>query len=207
MKLLRNSLVQIGGGTLALVLTLPLVLVSAVNARAPEVPEGMDLVEASKGIELPTGEGDAEQVQQGRYLVGLLGCASCHTDGALIGKPDPKKTLAGSSIGIAYTNPMVNEFPGAVYPPNLTSDPETGLGKWSVAEITTMLQSGKNRHGQQTMTIMPWMSYAQLSSDDATAIAAYLKSLPPVINRVPQRVLPGNRARTPLVHVGLYRSK
>jgi mono/diheme cytochrome c family protein len=169
--------------------------------------KGMTAVEASKDLDLPGSASDDAMAAQGRYLVGLLGCASCHTDGALVGKPDPRRTLAGSSIGIAYTNPMVNDYPGAVYPPNLTPDAETGLGRWSVAEITTMIRTGRNRHGSQTMTIMPWTSYAQLSDADATAIATYLKSLDPVAHRVPERVLPGNPARTPLVHVGLYRSR
>ena len=168
---------------------------------------GMTAVEASKDIELPDGATDEEAVRQGRYLVGLLGCASCHTDGALIGRPDPALKLAGSSIGIAYSNPMVNDYPGAVYPPNLTPDEDTGLGRWSLEEIVTMLRTGKNRHGSQTMAIMPWTSYALLSIEDATAIAAYLKSLEPVAHRVPKRVMPGNPANTPLVHVGLYRSR
>jgi mono/diheme cytochrome c family protein len=169
--------------------------------------KGMTPVEASKNMELPGAEASNEMAEQGRYLVNLLGCASCHTDGALVGKPDPARMLAGSSVGIAYTNPMVNNFPGAVYPPNLTPDRETGLGEWSVEEITTMIRTGRNRHGSQTMTIMPWTSYAQLSNADATAIATYLKSLPAVSHRVPARVMPGNPAKTPLVHVGLYRSR
>ncbi|MFK8042969.1 c-type cytochrome [Congregibacter sp.] len=167
---------------------------------------GMTPVEASKGIELPV-SGEDTDVAQGRYLVGLLGCASCHTDGALIGKPDPSKTLAGSSIGIAYSNPMMNNYPGAVYPPNLTPDKETGLGEWTQEEIVTLLRSGKTRHGRQTMAIMPWTSYAQLSAGDAQAIASYLLSLDPVKNQVPKQVMPGTPAKTPLVHVGLYRSR
>jgi len=181
---------------------------SASAADDPQDPlKGMTAVEASKNLDLPSKEDDDEMVRRGRYLVNLLGCASCHTDGALIGQPNTARTLAGSSIGIAYTNPMVNEFPGAVYPPNLTPDVETGLGRWSVAEITTMIRTGRNRHGSQTMTIMPWTSYAQLSDADATDIASYLKSLTPVHHHVPKRVMPGNPARTPLVHVGLYRSR
>lgn len=169
--------------------------------------QGMTPVEASKDLPLPGVESDEGLVRQGRYLVGLLGCASCHTDGALVGEPNPALTLAGSTIGIAYTNPMINEFPGAVYPPNLTPDAETGLGKWSIAQIVGMLRTGRNRHGSQTMPIMPWTSYAQLSDADAMAIATYLKSLEPVVHPVPMRVLPGNKANTPLVHVGLYRSR
>ena len=196
-------------GVLTTALLLGLITVpysSGVSAQDDPL-SGMTEVEASKNLELPGVEDQNRMAEQGRYLVQLLGCASCHTDGALIGKPDPKLMLAGSSIGIAYTNPMVNDFPGAVYPPNLTPDVDTGLGQWTVAEVTAMLRTGKNRHGIQTMTIMPWTSYAQLSDADATAIATYLKSLEPVAHRVPARVMPGNPARTPLVHVGLYRSQ
>ncbi|MEE4278948.1 MAG: c-type cytochrome [Halieaceae bacterium] len=169
--------------------------------------KGMTAVEASKRFDLPSQEAMDAAAEHGRYLVSLLGCASCHTDGALIGKPDSARLLAGSSIGIAYTNPMANEHPGAVYPPNLTPDPDTGLGSWSIDEITTMVRTGRDRHGSQTMTIMPWTSYAQLSDSDARAIATYLKSLPPIRHRIPSRVMPGNPAKTPLVHVGLYRSR
>ena len=186
------------------------ILTTALVCAAPEAPEKalgkLKPVEASKDLELPTGRDTSAQVQQGRYLVGLLGCASCHTDGALIGKPDPARTLAGSRIGIAYSNPMVNEFPGAVYPGNLTPHRETGIGNWSEEDIVDMLRSGRNRHGRQTLSIMPWTSYGQLSDDDALAIARYLKSLAPVEHRVPARVMPGQATRTPLVHVGLYRS-
>lgn len=197
------------GGSLAAAATLAGLLAMAVTAAPAtnkNVLQGMTPVEASKNLELPTGSDEAAAAQ-GRYLVGLLGCASCHTDGALIGKPDPGKTLAGSRIGIAYSNPMMNEFPGAVYPPNLTPDKETGLGEWSVDDIVTLLRSGKTRHGRQTMAIMPWNSYAQLSGDDARAIASYLKSLAPIKHAVPRQVMPGNPAKTPLVHVGLYRSR
>lgn len=189
-------------------LTLALVSVAALASPAEQAQDpidGMERVEASKNLELPEASLDEAQVRRGRYLVGLLGCASCHTDGALVGKPNPALTLAGSRIGIAFTDPMVNKFPGAVYPPNLTPDRETGLGAWTVEEITEMLRTGRNRHGSQAMTIMPWTSYAQLDDADATAIAIYLKSLEPITHRVPAKVDPGSPTLTPLVHVGLYR--
>ena len=62
------------------------------------------------------------QVKRGEYLVELLGCGACHTEGALQGVPDFDKSLAGSTIGIAFENPMGMERPGIVYPPNITPD-------------------------------------------------------------------------------------
>ena len=77
----------------------------------------------------------------------------------------------------------------------------------SEKEIVTLLRSGKERHGRQTRPIMPWISYAQLSDEDAQAIARYLKTIAPVRHRVPAAVPAGTPARTPLVHIGLYRSR
>ena len=53
-------------------------------------------------------------VERGEYLVELLGCGGCHTDGALEGAPSMDKALAGSGIGIAYMNPFGNDRPGVV---------------------------------------------------------------------------------------------
>jgi mono/diheme cytochrome c family protein len=168
---------------------------------------GMQEVTASRGLSVPPVTSEDPIAKRGRYMVGLLGCASCHTDGALIGQPDADKSLAGSSIGIAYTNPMTGKHPGVVYPANLTSDMDSGLGSWSEEDIATMLRSGVGRHGRQTRPIMPWISYAQLNDEDAMAIARYLKALAPVKHQVPKAVAPGTPARTPLIHAGLYRSQ
>ena len=70
------------------------------GVAAPDDPlKGMTPVEASKNLELPDGTPDEALVAQGRYLVGLLGCASCHTDGALIGKPAGVFTSTSSLHG------------------------------------------------------------------------------------------------------------
>ncbi|MGB5721985.1 MAG: hypothetical protein WBM34_14940, partial [Woeseiaceae bacterium] len=71
------------------------------------------------------------RVERGEYLVELLGCGSCHTDGALIGDPDFDRPLAGSRTGIAYANPLGEENPGVVFPSNITPEDETGIGKWT----------------------------------------------------------------------------
>lgn len=146
------------------------------------------------------------QVERGRYLVGLLGCGNCHTDGALIGRPDSRRILAGSEVGIAWTDPLTNRNPGVVYPKNLTPDPQTGIGDWSLQDIVTMLLSGVDRHGSQSLPVMPWQAYSRLEPEDAEAIAMYLKSLPPVSHEVPENVRPGRRAKSPYVHFGIYRS-
>jgi len=156
---------------------------------APDSPEGRRITE------------------RGQYLVELLGCGSCHTDGALIGEPVTERALAGSRIGIAWTNPMEFDNPGVVFAPNLTPDVETGLGRWSEAQIIEAIRAGAGRHGSQRILVMPWQGYARLRYDDAFAIARYLKNLEPVAHQVPAAVPAGRRSNERFVHFGVYRSR
>ena len=149
----------------------------------------------------------AELVDRGQYLVGLLGCGSCHTDGALVGVPVPGRALAGSSIGIAYSNPMAVSRPGVLYASNLTPDMETGIGSRNLADLVRMIRLGVNEHGSQTIPVMPWPAYSNITAEDASAIAMYLKSLPPVRHQVPQQVFPGQRATAPFVYFGVYQTR
>ena len=139
---------------------------------------------------LPSVAGPAtadEKLDRGKYLVDFGGCFDCHTPGYFFGKPDMAKFLAGSEVGF--------EIPGmgVFYPPNLTSDPETGLGDWTQEQIVTALQTGVRPDGRELAPIMPWQSFAKLTKEDAQAIAAYLKSLPPVKNKVPGPFGPGEK--------------
>lgn len=150
---------------------------------------------------------DAAQVSRGKYLVEMIGCGACHTDGAIVGEPKAARQLAGSRIGIAYTNPLKNKHPGVVYPPNLTPDPATGLGKWSDEQIVAAIRSGKRQLGPGHLIVMSWPLYQRMSDEDVSSVVAYLRSIPPVQHRVPDSVLPGKQAPAPFVHFGVYLSK
>jgi mono/diheme cytochrome c family protein len=117
-------------------------------------------------------------LERGRYLAQIMDCHGCHTQGALIGQPDPKLELAGSTIGF--------DVPGYgyVFPPNLTSDPLSGLGKWTVEDIQRAVTTGERPDGRM-LVVMPWPNYSALTAEDASALAAYIKSLPPVSHAVP----------------------
>jgi mono/diheme cytochrome c family protein len=146
-------------------------------------------------------------VERGEYLVELLGCGSCHTDGALAGDPDFDKALGGSKTGIAYTNPLGEKNPGIIYPSNITPDLKTGIGDWTDSQIANAIRAGIGRHGSRRLASMPWRGYARISEEDVTAIVGYLRSIEPVEHRVPDEVEPGQRARHPFVYFGVYRSK
>ena len=146
-------------------------------------------------------------VSRGEYLVELLGCGACHTDGALVGEPNMNRSLAGSGIGIAYTNPLQGRYPGVVYPPNITPDEDTGIGRWTDQQIANAVRAGLGRHGDRRILVMPWQGYAQISNDDAYAIVGYLRSIKAVKYRVPDDVPAGTMAGSPYVHFGVYRSR
>lgn len=155
---------------------------------------------------LPSPNYSQEQVQRGRYMVGLLGCGSCHTDGALVGNVNRSRLLAGSSTGIAYSSPFVDDFPGIVYPPNLTPDLETGLGSWTMNRLVQMIRVGTSDHSSRSVPVMPWPAFVNITEEDAFAVAAYLKSLAPVRHQVPSNVRRGQRSTAPYVHFGVYQS-
>jgi mono/diheme cytochrome c family protein len=134
-------------------------------------------------------------LERGKYLVTIMDCAGCHTDGALAGKPDPARHLAGSSIGFGIPG-----F-GIFYPPNLTPDPKTGLGAWSEEDIVTAIRTGMRPDGRGLAPVMPWHSYSALTDEDALAVAAYLKSLPPVEHAVPPPTGPDEKAPAPYLSV------
>jgi mono/diheme cytochrome c family protein len=129
--------------------------------------------------------------KRGAYLARIMDCGGCHTPGALAGRPDDTKALAGSSIGFGI--PSVGVF----YPPNLTPDRETGLGKWTDAQVIAAIRTGTRPDGRMLAPIMPWRSYAALSNEDAKALAAYLKSLPPVRNAAPAMAGPSETPVAP----------
>jgi mono/diheme cytochrome c family protein len=149
----------------------------------------------------------AEQIKRGRYLVELIGCGACHTDGAIVGEPNRARLLAGSDIGIAYTSPLQDEHPGVAYAANLTPDTKTGLGNWTDEQIAAAIRTGVTQHGRGRLMVMSWPLYAHMSDDDVYSIVAYLRSIPAVEHRVPAGVAPGTKAPAPYVHFGVYRSK
>ncbi len=147
------------------------------------------------------------RVERGEYLVELLGCGACHTNGALIGQPDWERPLAGSRTGIAYTSPLDTNRPGVVYPSNITPEKETGIGDWSDAQIAAAIRFGVGRHGSRRIATMPWQGYARMSDEDVQAVVSYLRSIRPIKHEVPKSVEPGNRASHPFIYFGVYRSK
>ena len=137
----------------------------------------------------------AQDLQRGEYLAKIMDCTGCHTTGALVGQPDAAMFLAGSTIGF--------EIPGLaiIYPPNLTPDNETGLGKWSADDMVKAIRTGMRPDGRQLIPVMPYMSYAALTDADAAALVAYLKSIKPIRHQAPALAKAGEPAQAPYLTV------
>ena len=109
--------------------------------------------------------GDEDAVTRGEYLVHAGGCFSCHTAAG-------GQQLAG---GRALATPF-----GTFYSPNITPDPETGIGRWTDAQFLRALREGIRPDGANYFPVFPYPSFTGITDRDALAIKAYLFSLPAV---------------------------
>lgn len=119
---------------------------------------------------------DFETIERGRYLTIVGDCAACHT-------------LASSGHQLAGGRPLETPF-GQLLSPNITPDPETGIGAWSDDEFVNALTKGTGRHGTRLYPAMPYTYMTKVSREDALAIRAYLNTLPAVRNDVNPNQLP-----------------
>ncbi len=150
-------------------------------------------------------------VERGRYLVTARGCNDCHTPWKLGAKgpaPDMSRMLSGHPEGIGrIAGPQADFGPwgvqgtltmtawagpwGVSYAANLTPDGETGIGAWDANVFIQAMRTGKHMGaGRPILPPMPWSWYGKLSDQDLEAIFAYLQSIPPVNNEVPDPLPP-----------------
>jgi len=148
---------------------------------------------------------DGATLARGKYLAHIMDCNGCHTPGALRGRPDESRYLAGSDVGFGTPPPPGEKSGGVVYPKNLTPDRQTGIGTWTVEQIVTAVRTGRKPDGTTLIPVMPWPSYSALTDEDAHTLAAYLKSLPPIHHQVPANVPPGQTPTHP--YLGLTGGK
>jgi mono/diheme cytochrome c family protein len=109
----------------------------------------------------------------------IVACANCHT---------PKDPATGEEIeGLAYAGSFVITEPGfTAYAPNITMDTETGIGDWTDEQIIVAIRDGLRPDGTLIGPPMPSPFYRTMSDYDARAIVAYMRTIKPVNNVVPQ---------------------
>ncbi len=116
--------------------------------------------------------GDAER---GAYILAAAGCVACHTvpkDGAF---------LAGG-------RELKTDF-GSFFTPNITPDPETGIGNWSDEDFIRAMKKGVSPDGGRYYPTFPYTSYTRMTRQDMLDLKAYLDTVPPVRNAVPDHDL------------------
>jgi mono/diheme cytochrome c family protein len=182
----------------AAVLTTAVVLtVASVNSSAAD-PAGA------------TSKFDAEKVARGKYIVTVAGCNDCHTPWTLGPngpEPDMTRMLSGHPESLAMppaprpaspwqttaaaTNTAWAGPWGVSFTANLTPDPETGLGKWTLRNFVDTIRTGRHMgRGRAILPPMPIPMHKHFTDADLEAIFSYLQSIPAVKNRVPEPLVP-----------------
>lgn len=128
------------------------------------------------GLAAATGANAESRLERGRYLMqSIVACGNCHTPQGPDG-PMPGMELAGGL--------KIEDKPFTAIASNITPDRETGIGKWTDAQIVTAIREGRRPDGSIIGPPMPIGLYRGMSDNDARAIVAYLRSVKPVKNQV-----------------------
>lgn len=104
-------------------------------------------------------------VVRGEYLARAGDCVACHTA--------PRGKLFAGGL------PMETPF-GTLYSPNITPDPQYGIGSWDKDSFFKMMRTGKGPDGKLIYPAMPIAQYTKVTREDSDAIFAYLQSIPPI---------------------------
>jgi mono/diheme cytochrome c family protein len=129
-------------------------------------------------MEAMSGPAGAETpLERGAYLVeGIGNCGNCHAPQ----EPSGAVPLTPLSGGPAITTPVF-----IAYPPNITPDPQDGIGAWTEDQLVTALREGHTPDGRTLRPPMPVPFYRSMSDEDARAIATYVLSRPAVAGKSP----------------------
>jgi len=116
----------------------------------------------------------ADLIKRGEYLARAGDCVACHT-------ADKGRPFAG---GLPISTPF-----GTIYTPNITSDPDTGIGRWSDADFLRAMHEGLGKGGERLYPAFPYAEYTKVTDSDVLAIRAYLNTLTPIHYAPPRNEL------------------
>ena len=136
------------------------------QGEEPLQPDPPAAVSNEPNAAVPAVPAPSRAVALGAYLARAGNCAACHTT------PGGPAYAGGRAIATPF---------GSVYAGNLTPDADTGLGRWSAAEFRRALRHGRSRDGRLLYPAFPYPHFSQVTPEDANALWAFLRSLPPVV--------------------------
>lgn len=129
-----------------------------------------------------TYERTPDRRKHGEYLVtGILQCFTCHSprNWDLPGAPPiPGKEGSGGTI-------IQDDSSAFLIAPNITPDTETGAGNWSDDMFARAIREGVGHDGRVLAWQMPYFTFRSLSDEDLASVIVYLRSIPPVVHKVP----------------------
>lgn len=136
-----------------------------------------------------TNEDSATKViERGKYLANHVSlCMDCHSQRDFTQFSGPPKTGTAGIGGDFFDNKL--DVPGIIYARNITSDTVNGIGKWTDDEIARAITRGISKNGDTLFPLMPYPHYNGMSKEDVYSIIAYLRTLQPNSNKVPERKL------------------
>jgi hypothetical protein len=149
--------------------------------------ENKDSKKAVTGADQNAIKGDAES---GAYLVTIAGCLDCHSERQFQFFSGPIRKGTEGMGGQLFDDKLF-VMPGAVYARNITSDTATGIGNWTDAEVIRAITEGISRNGDSLFPLMPYDHFSKLAKQDILDIVAYIRTLPPIENKIPSRQLMG----------------
>ena len=121
------------------------------------------------------------RLARGEYLVqGVAACFHCHSDHDFT---DPEYPVKPGMMGGGWQLPIPEL--GEVDAPNITPDPETGIGNWSDDAIARAMQEGVDVNGRALFPVMPYERFRDLDNEDLASIIVYVRSIPPVKHAMP----------------------
>lgn len=122
----------------------------------------------------------SDLIKRGDYLVNtIMTCGNCHSPKGPQGDV-PGKQFSG---GLSWDEP-----PFKVTAPNITEDKETGIGAWTNDQIKHLLRTGERPNGTPIAMVMPTDFYGIITDRDMDAIVAYLRTIKPIKNKVPDPI-------------------
>jgi mono/diheme cytochrome c family protein len=130
-------------------------------------------------------ESTPERMRRGEYLVhAVMHCMGCHSK--YDEKANPPVLLSTEGVGDVFFD--AGSF--RIVAPNITPDPETGIGNWSDDAIARAIREGIAADGSALFPVMPYEHFRHLSDEDLASIVVFLRSLPPVHNQLPPAKIP-----------------